>query len=83
MYVTFTLPLNVISEVTPSPYGFHLFRVTERKAAGRRPLEQAKAEIRDELVRAKRSRAQEEYLAALKKRARIDVDAKALAAVTP
>ena len=81
--VTFSMPLNVISEVTPSPYGFHLFKVTERRPAGRRTLEQAKPEIQDKLAREKRSRAQEEYLDALRKRARIDLDEKALAAVTP
>jgi peptidyl-prolyl cis-trans isomerase C len=81
--VTFAMPLNVISEVTPSPYGFHLFKVTERRPAGRRPLEQARAAIHDTLAREKRSRAQEEYLDALRKRARIDLDEKALAAVTP
>jgi peptidyl-prolyl cis-trans isomerase C len=81
--VTFSLAPNVISEVTPSPYGFHIFKVTERRPAGRRTLEQAGAEIRDKLLREKRARAQEEYLDALRKRARIDVDEKALAAVTP
>ncbi len=39
--VCFTLPLNAISEVTPSPYGFHLFQVVERRprsaARWRRP----------------------------------------------
>ena len=43
--VCFSLPLNAVSDVTPSPYGFHLFRVVERKAASRRTLEQARAEI--------------------------------------
>jgi peptidyl-prolyl cis-trans isomerase C len=81
--VTFSMPLNVISEVTPSPYGFHLFKVTERRPAGRRTLEQAGAEIHDKLLREKRTRAQEEYLDVLRKRARIDLNEKALAAVTP
>jgi len=81
--VTFTLPLNSISEVTPSPYGFHLFKVTERRPAGKRTLEQARTEIHDRLVREKRAKAQEEYLDALHKRAKIDVDEAALAAVNP
>jgi peptidyl-prolyl cis-trans isomerase C len=79
----FTMPLHAVSEVTPSPYGFHLFRVTDRKPAQRRTLEQAKADIREKLTREKRVRAQEEFLAALRKRAKIQVDDKALAAVTP
>lgn len=79
----FTMPLNTISDVVPSPYGFHLFRVVDRKAAQKRPLEQARAEILDELVRARRSAAQESYLQALRKRAKIEVDEKTLAAVNP
>jgi peptidyl-prolyl cis-trans isomerase C len=79
----FTMPLNVVSDVTPSPYGFHLFRVTDRKGAQKRTLEQAKAEIREKLTREKRARAQEDFLQGLHKRAKIQVDEKALAAVTP
>jgi peptidyl-prolyl cis-trans isomerase C len=81
--VCFTLPLNVVSDVTPSPYGFHLFRVVEKKAASRRTLEQARAEISERLLRDKRARAQEEYLAALRARATIQIDQAALAAVNP
>lgn len=81
--VCFALPLNVISDVTPSPYGFHIFRVTDRKATQRRTLEQAKGEIREKLTREKRARAQEEFLQGLRKRAKIQVDEKALAAVIP
>ncbi|HEX9306199.1 MAG TPA: peptidyl-prolyl cis-trans isomerase [Anaeromyxobacter sp.] len=79
----FAMPLNVVSEVTPSPYGFHLFKVTDRKAAQRRTLEQAKGEIMQRLTREKRTRAQEEYLATLRQRAKIQVDEKALATVAP
>jgi peptidyl-prolyl cis-trans isomerase C len=79
----FSLPVNVISDVTPSPYGFHLFKVVEKKPAQRRTLEQARAEIAEKLGREKRAGAQAEYLEALRKRAQIEIDEKALAAVTP
>lgn len=79
----FSMPLNVLSDVTPSPYGFHLFKVVERKAASRRTLDQARAEIAERLRRDKRARAQEEYLATLRSRATIQIDQAALAAVTP
>jgi len=79
----FAMPVNVVSEVTPSPYGFHIFKVMDRKPAQRRTLEQAKGEIAEKLTREKRTRAQEEYLKALRQRARIQVDEKALATVTP
>ena len=79
----FAMPLNVVSEVTPSPYGFHIFKVIDRKPAQRRTLEQAQGEIAEKLTREKRARAQEEFLKALRQRAKIQVDEKALAAVTP
>jgi peptidyl-prolyl cis-trans isomerase C len=79
----FDLPLNVVSEVTPSPYGFHVFKVVDRKPAQRRSFEQAKAEIGTKLLREKRARAQQEYLDALRKRAKIEIDEAALAAVNP
>jgi len=81
--VCFGLPTNVLSEVTPSPYGFHLFKVVEKKPAQRRTLDQARAEILEKLGREKRARAQADYLDALRKRAQIKIDDKALAAVTP
>ncbi|HEY6002667.1 MAG TPA: peptidyl-prolyl cis-trans isomerase, partial [Anaeromyxobacter sp.] len=79
----FTMPLNAISEVTPSPYGFHIFRVVDRKGAQKRTLEQARSEIAEKLARDKRARAQEEYLHALRERAKIQIDDKTLASVTP
>jgi peptidyl-prolyl cis-trans isomerase C len=79
----FTLPLNLVSEVTPSPYGFHIFKVVERKAASRRSLDQVRGEIAERLLRDKRARAQEEYLSTLRSRATIQIDQAALAAVNP
>jgi peptidyl-prolyl cis-trans isomerase C len=79
----FTMPLNVVSDVTPSPYGFHIFKVVDRKGAQRRTLEQARSDIAEKLAREKRARAQEEYLRALRERAKIQVDDKVLASVTP
>lgn len=79
----FGMPLNVISDVTPSPYGFHLFKVVEKKGAQKRTLEQAKAEIAQKLSRERRARAQEDYLKTLRQRAKIQIDDKVLASVTP
>jgi parvulin-like peptidyl-prolyl isomerase len=79
----FTMPLNVVSDVVPSPYGFHIFKVLDRKGAQRRTLDQAKGTIAEKLSREKRARAQEEYLKSLRQRAKIQVDEKALAAVAP
>jgi peptidyl-prolyl cis-trans isomerase C len=81
--VCFSLPLSYVSDVVPSPYGFHVFRVVERKAASKRTLDQARGEITERLLRDRRARAQEEYLAALRARATTQVDQAALAAVNP
>jgi peptidyl-prolyl cis-trans isomerase C len=81
--VCFTLPLNQISDVTPSPYGFHLFKVVERRPAQRRPMEKAAGEIREKLLRDQRAKAQAEYVAALRRHAQITLDEKAIASVTP
>jgi len=79
----FAMPLNALSDVTPSPYGFHLFKVVEKKAASKRTLEQSSAQIGERLMRDRRAAAQREYLAALRARASIQIDQAALAAVTP
>ncbi|HYS81393.1 MAG TPA: peptidyl-prolyl cis-trans isomerase [Anaeromyxobacteraceae bacterium] len=79
----FKLPLNAVSEVTPSPYGFHLFKVTARRPAQRRPLDEVRPVIYDKLLREGRAGAQETYLAALRKKAQIQIDEAALGAVAP
>lgn len=79
----FKMPLNAISEVTPSPYGFHVFKVVGRRAALRRAFAEARGVIHDRLLREKRARAQEEYVSTLRGRARIQIDQAALDAVAP
>jgi peptidyl-prolyl cis-trans isomerase C len=79
----FRLPLNALSEVTPSPYGFHLFKVVARKPPNRQAFAEARELIHDRLLRERRAHAQQEYLAALRKRAKIEVDQAALDGVTP
>jgi peptidyl-prolyl cis-trans isomerase C len=81
--VTFTLPLNRVSDVTPSPYGFHIFKVVDRRAPQRRTLEQARGEIAAKLAREKRVQVQQDYVKGLRERARIEVDEKAVAGVNP
>jgi peptidyl-prolyl cis-trans isomerase C len=79
----FRLPLNTVSEVVPSPYGFHVFKVVDRKPASRRPFAEAGPEIRQKLLRESRARAQEEYLTSLRDKAKVQIDEDALSAVVP
>jgi len=57
--------------------------VTERRPASRRPFAEAAPGLREKLLRERRSRAQEEYLAALRQKAQITVDQKLLDALAP
>jgi len=79
----FKLPLNALSEVTPSPYGFHLFKVVGRRPPTRRPFAEARGAIAERLLREKRAASQEEYLATLRSHAHIEIDRAALDSVTP
>ena len=58
-------------------------RVCGPRTTSRRPFAEARPEIAQKLLRERRARAQEEYLASLRSRAKIQVDEKALAAVVP
>ncbi len=79
----FRLPPGAVSDVVPSPFGFHVFQVIERKPPARRSLEQARPVIAARLLRERRARAQEEYVAALRAQAKIQVDPTAVASVKP
>jgi len=81
--VCFSLQVNTISDVTPSPYGFHIFMVTERRPAQQRPLAQAAAGIREKLLQTARGKAQADYVQALRQRAHISIDDQVLASVNP
>ncbi len=81
--VCFKLPLDAVSAVTPSPYGFHVFKVVGRRPAARKAFAEARGLIHDRLLREKRARAQQDYLATLRARAAIQIDQAALDALTP
>ncbi len=79
----FKLAPGTVSDVVPSPFGFHVFQVVEKKPPGRRTLDQARPAIAARLLREKRARAQEEYVAALRSQAKIQIDPTAVASVKP
>ena len=72
--VVFKLSVGGTSEVVSTEYGFHLFRVVEKRPAQRRTLDEARGEIAEKLRRQKRARAQEEYVRALRDRAKIQIE---------
>jgi peptidyl-prolyl cis-trans isomerase C len=79
----FRLAPGAVSDVIPSPYGFHVFKAVEKRPASHRSLAEARTAIHQRLLREKRARAQEDYVAALRARASIEIDKAAVAAVNP
>lgn len=76
--VVFNLPVKGISGVIKSPYGYHIFKLEERRPAGMRPLEEASAEIEDRLRREKQERYYQQWLKELRTRTKLEVNYKAL-----
>jgi peptidyl-prolyl cis-trans isomerase C len=79
--VCFDLPVGRVSEVVESPYGYHLFEVTERREARDRPLAEVRRTIENELRLEKEQAAQRAFVERLKSEARIVVDEAILAEV--
>ena len=71
--VVFTLAPGRISDLVHSEYGYHIFLVEERRPAQRLPLEQARAQIREQLLAAKQEQAYQAWLQELRSRAKIDM----------
>jgi peptidyl-prolyl cis-trans isomerase C len=79
--VCFTLKPNQVSEVMVSPYGYHLFKVLERRT----PHTPALADVRDHVESTLRSQreaaAQQSKVEELRKKAKLEINEKVLAAV--
>jgi peptidyl-prolyl cis-trans isomerase C len=72
--VVFGLPKGGISGVVKSPYGFHIFKLEEKRKAGKLTLEQASAEITEKLTRQKQDVRYKQWLDELRKRTRFVVN---------
>jgi parvulin-like peptidyl-prolyl isomerase len=62
----FQLPPGYLSEIIKDESGFHIVRVVERTAAGRKPFLDAQVEIKKEIVKKKRSEQVAEFVASLR-----------------
>ncbi|MBR3889611.1 peptidylprolyl isomerase [bacterium] len=63
---------NTISEVVQTPYGFHIIKVTDRKAAGQQPFDKIKDQLRMYLAAQEQVKALEQFLLMLKSQAVIE-----------
>ncbi|HSQ35481.1 MAG TPA: peptidylprolyl isomerase [Candidatus Binatia bacterium] len=64
--VVFSLKVNEISPLVESPYGFHLFKVTQKRKARMLALAAVKDEIRNKMLSARLAAAYQDFLTALK-----------------
>jgi peptidyl-prolyl cis-trans isomerase C/foldase protein PrsA len=80
--VVFRLAPGTTSEVVVTEYGFHLFRVLERRPAHKRELAEVRPAIEQSLLARLRTDAQRRFVEALKAKAEIKVNAETLQAAT-
>ncbi len=64
--VVFSLKVNEISPLVESPYGFHLFKITQRRKARMLALAAVKDEIRNKMLSSRLAAAYQDFLSGLK-----------------
>ncbi|MEZ4272062.1 MAG: peptidylprolyl isomerase [Myxococcota bacterium] len=72
--ICFALRTNEVSAVVPSDYGFHIFKVVDRRPEKERPTDQVRDLVEDELRREKEREAQLNKIAELRKAAKIVIN---------
>lgn len=72
--VVFTLPAGKVSGIVQSPYGYHIFKLLERKEAGGRRFAEAKEQVIADLRKIKEAEAYKHWIEGLKKSAVIRID---------
>jgi len=77
----FSLRVGALSGVVASPYGYHLFKITEKRAARRRPFEEARAELERRLMTERRAAAERKFLDELRAQAKVQVNEAQLSAL--
>ena len=80
--VVFKLSAGGTSEVVSTEYGFHLFRVVEKKPARKRELNEVRNLIEEKLLAGLRAEAQKAYVAELRSKAVVSVNDEAMQSVS-
>jgi peptidyl-prolyl cis-trans isomerase C len=78
----FKLPVNQVSDVVSTDYGFHLFKVMEKKAGRKRELAEVRGQIEKRLLGELREKAQKDYVKSLRSVAVVAVNKDALQSVS-
>ncbi len=68
-----TLAPGQMSDVVATPYGFEIIKVTDRRAAGYRPLAEVQDRIQAVLLSAEKQDRQSEFVAQLRRKARVEM----------
>ncbi len=76
--VVFGLPKGGISGIVKSPYGYHIFKLEDRRKAGRIGLDEAYKEIAEKLRREKEDIRYKAWLSELRTRTKLEVNYRAL-----
>ncbi len=79
--VVFKLGVGQVSDVVSTEYGFHLFRVLERKPARKREFAEVRQQVESKVLEQKRAQAQEAFEQELRQKAQIHVNEATLQAI--
>ncbi|MFN7130966.1 MAG: peptidylprolyl isomerase, partial [Myxococcales bacterium] len=69
----FALQVGGVSDPVRTPFGWHVIKVEEKRAAPSKPLEQVREELRDRLFKEQMQRHTEAYVEELRKHAIVDI----------
>ncbi len=81
--VVFSLPKGGVSGIVKSPYGFHLFKLENKRPAGLLSFEEAAPAIREKLTHEKQDRLYQQWLKELRSRTKFEVNYPALGRKKP
>ncbi|MBX5480622.1 MAG: peptidyl-prolyl cis-trans isomerase [Myxococcaceae bacterium] len=80
--VAFRLGVGQVSDVVATEYGFHLFKVLEKKPARQLELTEARREVEAKILELKRAEAQRAYVARLRQEATVTINEPVLQSIT-
>ena len=80
--VAFKLAVGQVSDVVTTEYGFHLFKVLQRKPAEKRELAEVRSQVEARLLKVKRVEAQRAFVAKLRDEAQLTVNEPVLQSIT-